>query len=81
MKQLVRLMEDVVTKEGQPGKLRLGIAVRKGERTIDRYMKQEYVPTSEIAYQLALACGVGEKEALAIAREASKTRVDRRRTA
>lgn len=45
---------------------------------IERYIDRVAIPGSDTAYRLALECGCSDKEAVALAREASQAK---RRTA
>lgn len=68
-KRLVKLINQIVIKEGVKGKLRLALAIGKGERMIDRYRKGTCNPSQKDAYDLALACGCSNEDALKIAEE------------
>ena len=74
MKCLADLINTVLLKEGRGGIARLAHIAGKGERMIDRYRLGHSVPYSETAYKLAMACGLNEEEALALARECSPVR-------
>ncbi len=61
------MINQVIVKEGVPGKIRLAAVAGRGQRMIELYAKGESVPPSEIAYRLALACGASEKRAETLA--------------
>ena len=67
-KRIKDIVEQYITKHGRAGKARLCGAVEKSENTLNRWMK-DGIPTAHDAFNLALACGVEEHEALRIARE------------
>lgn len=69
--RLIQRLNEYVTKEGQRGKTKLALAINRGERMVDRYLKGQSAPSSHIAYLLAVECGCSEKEALTLARELS----------
>lgn len=67
--RLIEMLNTVVLREGPRGKARLSLAAGRGEKMIDRYRRGESIPPADIVRSLALACGCGEQEALALARE------------
>lgn len=67
-KRLRDVVERFLTKEGPAGKAALSAAVGRHPATIDRWIKNG-CPTPHDAYQLALACGCGERAALLIGKE------------
>ena len=70
-KKLVKAMKDVVLREGQTGKGRLADTIGRKIRIIEHYIEGSHTPNPSNAYKLAVACGLGEEEALAVARECS----------
>lgn len=67
--RLWELLDTFLTKNGPTGRRKLALAADRGEQMIERYRKRQAVPPSDVAFKIALACGLGEDEALAIARE------------
>ena len=77
-KRLITVMTEYIRQEGPQGKLKLALAIGRGERMVDRYWKRESIPSRDTALKLALACGINEPEAREIASEYS---LGQRRTA
>jgi hypothetical protein len=71
----LELLDTYLTKYGTDGKRRLALAVGRGEQMIDRYRKRQAVPPSNVAFRIALACGLEEAEALALAKECPAEKV------
>lgn len=71
MTRLIQLMNDMVVREGSQGRMRMALAIDRGERMVRRYLNGESIPSQKTAYRLALACGCTDEEALAVARECS----------
>lgn len=67
-KGLRNIVEQFLTKSGPAGKAALSAAVGKHPATIDRWIKNG-CPTAHSCYQLALACGSSEEEALELVKE------------
>lgn len=67
--RLIQAMKDVLLKEGETGKGRLADAIGRQTRMIERYVDKSQTPTESNAYKLAVACGLSEEDALAIAKE------------
>lgn len=67
--RLCEAMKTLILKEGSTGRAKLGAAVGRGERMIQRYLKGDATPSPDNAYKLARECGLDEADALAIARE------------
>lgn len=72
-KRLSQVMTEYMRLEGPQGRLKLAMAIKRGERMIDRYWKEESTPTRDTALTIALACGISEQEAREIASEYSLT--------
>lgn len=66
-RRLIEVMKEFLVKEGQIGKAKLALAVGRGDRMVDRYLKGQSIPSRNQAYRLALACGCNERDALALA--------------
>jgi len=77
-KRLSKAITEYVRQEGPQGRLKLALAIGRGERMIDRYWKEESTPSRDTALKIALACGLSETEARDIASEYS---LGQRRTA
>lgn len=67
--RLVQAIRDVLLKEGETGKGRLADVIGRQTRMIERYVDKVASPSQGNAYKLAVACGLGEEDALAIAKE------------
>jgi plasmid maintenance system antidote protein VapI len=67
--RLVQAIKTVLLKEGESGKGRLADVIGRRTRMIERYIDGDAVPTQHNAFRLAVACGLGEEDAAAIARE------------
>lgn len=67
-KRLRNVVTSFITKEGEPGWAKLSLATGKDKQTLKRWQKKG-VPRSHDAYQVAVACGCGEAEALRLAKE------------
>lgn len=67
--RLKRLIETYLIQAGANGIPKLSIASGCSQRLIYRIKNEGHVPRSSQIYQLALACGLREGEALALARE------------
>jgi hypothetical protein len=70
-RRLAELMNEKILREGARGKARLSLAAGKSEKMIDRYRKHQSKPPTDVARQLALACGCTEREADELALECS----------
>lgn len=68
-KRLNEVMTRYMDKEGKAGKLKLALAICRGERMIDRYWNGESTPSRDTAFKLALQCGLNEGEARELASE------------
>lgn len=69
--ELRDLINNVLVKEGESGKARLSMAAKRGTRMIERYASGESNPDRNTSYELALACGRSDEDALRIAKEGS----------
>lgn len=67
--RLADLINEVLVKEGIRGRSRLALAADRGEKQIERYSLGKQIPSSDVAFKIALACGCGEREAHRIASE------------
>lgn len=63
------MMKAKVDKEGPAAKLKMALAINRGERMIERYLNKLTIPRPEIASALAKACGATEQVALEISKE------------
>lgn len=72
--QLVKLMKEVIIREGSTGRMKLALAAGRGEKMIERYLKGTSAPGSDVVYRIAKACGCSDKDALALASKASNER-------
>ena len=66
--RLRQKIDRVLIEQGAEGKARLSKAVKRSERTFERWLRQG-IPTQHDAYKLALACGCTRNQALALACE------------
>lgn len=73
-RNLVKAIETVMIREGQTGKGRLADVIGVGTRQIERYVDQDVTPKPDVAYKLAVACGLSDVEALRISAECAPTR-------
>jgi hypothetical protein len=68
--RLRAVLRDYIIKYDYEGKEKLAKAVNRSVKTLNRWLK-DGVPGSHEAYKLARQCGVGEEEALDLAKECS----------
>lgn len=74
-KRLRDALARVRVKKGRPGLRELARSLDVTLKTIERW-EEKGVPDEHKAYQLALACGCSEEEALAIGMECSSVKVE-----
>jgi transcriptional regulator with XRE-family HTH domain len=69
-------MQRYLIVRGPTAKAVLSQQAEKSPRMIERYMSGAASPSQHTAYKLALACGLNEEDALALARECSSEAKD-----
>lgn len=69
MSRLLKKMNEYVTVNGMAGKARLSEATNRSVRSVETWLTGKSVPSAQIRYQLAVACGCTHEEALELAQE------------
>lgn len=69
MSRLRKRLNDYVTVNGMAGKADLCKATNRSMRSVEYWLTGQKVPSAQIRYQLALACGCTHEEALEMAQE------------
>jgi hypothetical protein len=67
--RLKDMIETYIIRAKRGGAVKLSIEAACGLRVIYNIKNEGHVPSPQIAYRLAKACGANEKEALAIAKQ------------
>lgn len=70
--RLKQMVEDSIIRLGKKGRQKLALRADLSLSTLVDIVKHGHVPLPANVYKLALACGLAEEEALALAREASE---------
>ena len=74
MSRLLDKMNEYVTVNGMAGRADLCKAANRGMRSVERYLTGETIPSTQIRFQLALACGCTKAEAIELANEPPEAR-------
>lgn len=65
------MIETYLIQAGKNGPSKLAIEAQCSLRIVYSIKNDGHIPRAELAYRLALACGCGDEEALALAKECS----------